>query len=585
MNIYKFRDCLLNTLERSVIRDNNHLELTTKTFDVLQYLIENAGKVVTKDEILGRVWNGSFVEESNLPVHISKLRRLLDQSIDRRFIETVQGTGYRFIAPLETVGQDEWELAAMAGNANRLDHAGRSIAILPLENESGDPAVEYLVDGLTESLINGLSQIPNLKVISRNTVFRYKNQSVDAAEIANALGVSNVLTGRLRLAGDNLLFCIELTETRDGIQLWGSQYDVSFSEIVHIKEAIVNSVSTILTSTLRNSNAPSSDGDADSFKFYLMGKYFLRKRTVEDILKAINYFRKSVSCCPTNVISYVSIVNAYRLLYIHDRLSRTETILKIAPSLEVLSTLDQSLGIVHVMYGKLKLQLDWDVESASQCMEKALQLNPNLVEAHSSYGDIMALLGKHAEVEYHAQQILHLDPISPFTLSRVGRLFYRSGNYERALFYLHDAVELEACDYEALLLLGATYTELEDYEKATEFLRKSYDSHRHLETLSMIGFVEGLAGRKNAAIRIIERINSELRDHHSHSINLARIYLALDEKEKMYALLDEAYDQHLLDMYALASDPRWKAVSTENRFQSLVQRVREASGRRPTVPN
>src|SRR5678815_2428774 len=116
MNIYKFRDCLLNTLERSVIRDNNHLELTTKTFDVLQFLIENSGKVVTKDEILGRVWNGSFVEESNLPVHISKLRRLLDESIDRKFIETVQGTGYRFVAPLESIGQDEWQSAITLGN-------------------------------------------------------------------------------------------------------------------------------------------------------------------------------------------------------------------------------------------------------------------------------------------------------------------------------------------------------------------------------------------------------------------------------------------------------------------------------------
>src|SRR5678815_1018735 len=109
MNVYRFRDCLLNTLERSVIRDNNHVELTTKTFDVLQFLIENAGKVVTKDEILGRVWNGSFVEESNLPVHISKLRRLLAQSIDRRFIETVQGVGYRFVSPLTSVTDHEWK--------------------------------------------------------------------------------------------------------------------------------------------------------------------------------------------------------------------------------------------------------------------------------------------------------------------------------------------------------------------------------------------------------------------------------------------------------------------------------------------
>ena len=131
----------MNTLERSVIRDNNHLELTTKTFDVLQFLIENAGKVVTKDEILGRVWNGSFVEESNLPVHISKLRRSLDESKDRRFIETVQGVGYRFVAPLKDIGYDEWQAAltlSSATNARKLGSTVQSLAVLPLENESGD---------------------------------------------------------------------------------------------------------------------------------------------------------------------------------------------------------------------------------------------------------------------------------------------------------------------------------------------------------------------------------------------------------------------------------------------------------------
>src|SRR5215204_2206604 len=117
MHVYKFRDCLLHTAERSVIKERQHLDLTTKTFDVLQYLIENAGKVVSKDEILGNVWNGNFVEESNLPVHISKLRRSLCESRDCRFIETVQGTGYRFVAPLKRVSEDEWQRAVSSSRA------------------------------------------------------------------------------------------------------------------------------------------------------------------------------------------------------------------------------------------------------------------------------------------------------------------------------------------------------------------------------------------------------------------------------------------------------------------------------------
>src|SRR5215203_6420261 len=136
MQVYKFRDCLLHTAERSVIKERQHLDLTTKTFDVLQYLIENAGKVVSKDEILGNVWNGNFVEESNLPVHISKLRKSLHEANDRRFIETVQGVGYRFVAPLQTVDEDEWQAASDSSSGSSSDAGIASsnvhpIAVLP----------------------------------------------------------------------------------------------------------------------------------------------------------------------------------------------------------------------------------------------------------------------------------------------------------------------------------------------------------------------------------------------------------------------------------------------------------------------
>ncbi|MEP6705379.1 MAG: winged helix-turn-helix domain-containing protein, partial [Acidobacteriota bacterium] len=211
----------MNTAERSVIKERQHLELTTRTFDVLQFLIENAGKVVSKDEILGNVWNGNFVEESNLPVHISKLRRSLSESRDCRFIETVQGTGYRFVAPLQIVSESEWQSALNASSLlpTASDHRTincHSIAVLPFQNEGADPDYEYLTDGLTESLINGLSPIPNLKVIARNTVFRFKGKYIDVKEFGEALGVSNVLTGRLRVSGQEFMVSVELIAAKDG---------------------------------------------------------------------------------------------------------------------------------------------------------------------------------------------------------------------------------------------------------------------------------------------------------------------------------------------------------------------------------
>ena len=181
MQVYKFRNCLLNTAERSVIRERQSLELTPKTFDVLQYLIENVEKVVTKDEILGNVWNGSFLEESNLPVHISKLRRSLGEVKGKRFIETIQGSGYRFVAPVQSVNGDALQSSLRGLDRPIASHKSSklsfdSIAVLPIENESANSDLDYIAGGLTESITNSLSLIHELRVIARNTAFRYKNK-------------------------------------------------------------------------------------------------------------------------------------------------------------------------------------------------------------------------------------------------------------------------------------------------------------------------------------------------------------------------------------------------------------------------
>jgi DNA-binding winged helix-turn-helix (wHTH) protein len=182
MKIYEFRNCLLNSAERRVIRDGKYLELTPRTFDVLQLLVEKSGEIVTKDEILGKVWNGSFVEEGNLPVHASKLRRLLNDNKAEHFIETVQGSGYRFVSPVKLVNANEWLKHLPSNNGTQPVRTSTrfifdSIAVMPLRNESNNPEIDYLADGLTESFINSLSRIPDLKVIARDTVFRYKNNS------------------------------------------------------------------------------------------------------------------------------------------------------------------------------------------------------------------------------------------------------------------------------------------------------------------------------------------------------------------------------------------------------------------------
>lgn len=211
MQVYKFRDCLLNTVERRVVKEGKYLELTTRTFDLLQLLVERSCEVVTKDELLGKVWNGNFVEEGNLPVHIFKLRKSLGESNLERFIETVQGIGYRFVAPVELADGESWQLnlpdasrfpTGCASPGFRFD----SIAVSLFENENNYPETYYIAERLTESFITSLSTVAALEVTaSRSTVLRYKSKNAEAQTFTETLGVITDIAGAVKTVKVSLM--------------------------------------------------------------------------------------------------------------------------------------------------------------------------------------------------------------------------------------------------------------------------------------------------------------------------------------------------------------------------------------------
>jgi len=582
MQIYKFGNCYLNTTERRVVKNGNYLGLTPKTFDVLQLLVENCGEIVTKDELLGKVWNGSFVEEGNLAVHISKLRRLLDETKNEPFIETAQGSGYRFISPAKLVSEDEWKNHLPDKSRLQIDKSSEkfiidSIAVLPLKNESNDAEIDYLADGLTESFINNLARITNLKVIARNTVFRYRNKEADAKEIGETLGVATVLTGRIKFIKDNLMISVELIKVADGTQLWGTQFNQPFSAIIEVQEKITFEVSEKLKSEIGYvaSNSPSKPitNNAESYRLYLKGKYLLEKRIEEAVHQAIKCFEKSVSYDPMNVYSYIGMIESYFMLYFTDYISYSDACINIEPILSIISKLDQNVDMVQAMLGRKKMYFDWKFEEAEKHFQYALILNPNCLIARHRYTDFLLLSGKFSEALKELQQIMLIDPLSLVTYKQIGRVFYRMGQFENAINYLKDAVELEPTDYVALAILGVTLMELENYDEALVFLEKSLDSFYTVEVFSMIGSVYARSGRKDKARQIIKQIESRSKNNSQHSIKLARIYMGLGETEIAYRFLEQAFDQHDVDFIALNSDPSWAAINNEPRFKEIIKKL------------
>lgn len=582
MKIYRFRNCYLDPVERRVLMDGKRLDLTTKTFDVLQLLVENRGAIVTKDEILGKVWNGSFVEEGNLAVHISKLRKLLGESRSQPFIETVQGSGYRFVAPVHEavrsdLGKHSSKINRFRENRFEPEWIFDSIAVLPLENESGDAEIEYLADGLTESFINRLSRLANLKVIARNTVFRYKSKDTDAKEVGEILGVTTVLTGRIRIIKDNLSLNIELTKTADGTQLWGKRFNRRFTDIFEIQESIIVEVLEKLKAEISiiSKNVVSNliTKNSESYRFYLKGKYFLDKCTQESLHKAIEYFKQSVLFDPANVHSYVQTIESYFLLYFSDYISYTKVLAQIKPILSIISKMDQNIDVVQAMYGGKKMCLDWEFEEAEKHFKNALQINPNCLTARYRFSDVLLLTKKVAESLEELKQISLIDPLSVNSRIRIGRIFYKMGRYENAVIYLKEALELEPTNYLALAVLAAVLIELENYQEALTLLDKSLNIQFNFETLSYIGYLTAVEGNKDESYRIIERIKALSEDNHHSEMKLAKIYLGLGEKELTYKFLDAAFEKHDVDLISLGNNPIWTPLNSEPRFKELMLKI------------
>jgi len=582
MKIYKFRNCCLHSAERRVLKDKEYLDLTPKTFDVLQLMIETRGEVVTKDEILGKVWNGSFVEEGNLAVHISKLRRQLDENKNQAFIETVQGSGYRFVAPVQEITQSDWEelsadVAPSPDEKRPREWIFDSIAVMPLENESRDDEIEYLTDGLTESFINSLSRLPSLKVIARNTVFRYKDKRIDAKSVGETLGVATVLTGRIRVIKDHLIIGIELTKTADGTQLWGTHFNRTFTDIFEIQESILAEVLESLKSEINNASKKSTENgitkSPESYRLYLKGKYLLEKWTENNIYKAIEYFEQSVFYDPLNVHSYVEIIECYYLLYFSDYLGFSDAISKINRLVSVVSKLEQNIDVVQAMFGTKKMYFDWKFSEAKKHFKLALGLNQNCLIARHRYSSLLLVTGKFSEALQMLQPIILADPLSLVSYKRVSRLFYRMGRFEQAITYVKNVLELEPADYEALIILGAALGEMGDYDEALVVLQKSINLQYNIDTLCTIGYVNARKGEKARAYEVIKQIESQSNNYFQYSIKLAAIYLALGEREMAYIYLDKAYEEHDVDIVALKSNPIWSTIIHETRFKNLLMKI------------
>ncbi len=390
---YRFGPYQVNARECVLLRDGQPVPLTPKAFDTLLALVSNGGHLVEKDELMNQVWPETSVEESNLTQNIFTLRRVLGESDgNSKFIETVPRRGYRFVASVTEVLEPDISTKPQETNQRfeaigvALETQTGSLAILPFINTSDDESMELLSDGITESIIKNLSQLRQLRVMSRNTVFRYKNADLDARQIGQELGVDAVLVGSVRSLGQRLVFSAELVDVVNGWQLWGESYERESGSLLDVQEEIANQISAALRVKLTGDEeqrvVSRYTESPDAYEAYLRGRYHWSKYTKHRLESAIVYFRRAIEIDPTYALAYAGIVDCY--LRLATNYLPSEDLLPEAASRPDVG-LEKELSISDASLETVKLRYEWDQKSAEREMKRANELKSDYPAAHQWY--------------------------------------------------------------------------------------------------------------------------------------------------------------------------------------------------------
>lgn len=453
-----------------------------------------------------------------------------------------------------------------------------SLAILPLINAGGDPDTEYLSDGITESIINNLSQLPKLRVMARSTVFRYKGKDADPRIVGQELGVRAALTGRVLQRGDVLIIKTELVDTADGSHLWGEQYNRRLVDIFTVEEEISKEISDTLR--LRLSGADKKrltkryTQNAEAYQLYLKGRFYWNKRTEEGLKKGIDYFQRAIDSDPGYAMAYAGLADSYNILASYSALAPRDAFPKAKAAAARALDLDDKLAEAHTSMAFVKFGYDWDWAGSEEGFRQAIALNPGYAIAHNFYAVILAAQGRFDEAFEHINRAHELDPLSLPINTNLGWLLYLARRFDSAIEQYMKTIDLDDGFALAHRRLAQAYEAKQMYNEARAAYQKALSlSGEEVELLSAQGHFYALTGDTVRAREIVERLESLGKERYVPSYLVARIYLGLGETDRVFELLDRACDERYGYLAYLTIEPMFDVIRADQRFEELTRRV------------
>jgi TolB-like protein/Flp pilus assembly protein TadD len=566
---YEFDSFRVDVAGHTLLHNGKPVALTPKVFDLLVTLIRQRDRAVSKEELMNTLWPDVAVEENNLSVNISALRRALGSSANS--IETLPRYGYRFVAQVREGN------AANAGPPAETGATPKSIAVLPFKALSPDGSDAHLGLGMTDTLITRLSNLSQVIVRPTSAVLRYAAAEQDPVAAGRELNVEAVLEGSLRRAGERIRVTVQLVSVAEQRPLWASKFDEHFTDIFAVEDSISERVAAALTLQLsaaeRRLLTKRPTTNAEAYQLCLKGRYLFSHQTEEGVRRAIEYYQRALEQDSGYALAYSWLADAYCWLS-HFYVPPKEAMPKASVAALRALELDETLAEAHTARALVQLWYEWDFPAAEREFKRALTLNPNYAVARLWYSFLLTALGRFDEGTREATLALTMEPLSNFINSGAGFPFFHARHYDHALEQASKMIELEPNSWVGHWLLGEVNLALGKFAEAIAALQKAVAmSAGGAEMVALLGYAYAAAGECGQARRVLADLQESSARRYVSPYYIAAIYTGLGETERAFECLEQAYEDRSEWLVWAKVEPRLDVLRADPRFAELLRRV------------
>ena len=631
--LFEFGNFVLNRQERLLLCAGKPVALTPKAFELILILVQREGHLVEKEELLRTVWPDVAVEEGNLAVMVSHLRKALgDDRGTHAFIETVSRHGYRFVAPVTrrtaqcSLASDEqsapvhlapeidrsievlplgalrhpqwrwkvmyalvflsvcasilaWRVFRQKQVSAAAPETIHSLAILPFEQLGAKDDNNYLGEGTADALITRLGRFNTLIVRPTSAIERYRNYNLNPVEIGKQQAVDAVLEGRMQPEGDRIRFTVQLVRVHDGATLWADSFDEKFTDIFALEDEISERVAESLQIHLSSADVKrmtrKSTENTAAYDAYLKGRYFWNKRTFDGVQHGLEYFRQAIRLDPNFAESYEGVADSYATMGLYGFVRPDQAFPAARKAALKALEMDNSLADAHATLGLIYFYYDWDGSAAESEFRKAIDINPNCAMAHSWSGETLAAMGRFHEAVEESQSALEDDPLSLIVNSNAAWTFFLAGQSKKAIQTLQKAIELDPNFPRTHFRLGIIYEALgRTHDAIEEFRLAARSSNDNAYYEASLAEAYGELGDLQAATRILRLLKSRAHTEYVPAFGFALVYAGLHDRQSAFQWLQKASLDHSTSMAFAKVDPSLESLRSDQRFAAVAQNLR-----------